>query len=81
MFVNMTLKDGTVLNKCAIYEENPIQGQHNITDKDILEDLLRKVPYGKKYVAFQNKIINGHVHVNNITSYNFVEGDNENERD
>jgi radical SAM superfamily enzyme len=69
MRIDITVKDGTVIKGCCIYPEDVKNGDSNITDKKEIDMVLSKVPWGKKYISFQNEFINGHIHVNNILEY------------
>ena len=69
LLVDIILKDKTVLSNCAIYPEDVKSGQEGFTTVGEINDAFRKVPWGRRYIAFQNEMINGHTHVNNVEYY------------
>lgn len=69
LLVDIILKDKTVLSNCAIYPEDVKSGQGGFTTVQEINNAFSKIPWGKKYIAFQNEMINGHVHVNNVELY------------
>jgi len=75
ILVDIELIDGTILKRCAIYNENPKNGQEGFTTYTEIEEAFDKsqIPWGHKYVAFQNELVNGHVHVNNVRDYSICE--------
>lgn len=73
IFVNIELLDGTILKKCAIFNENPQHGAESFATVAEVDKAFCKIPWGKKYVAFQNELINGHIHVNNVKNYSICE--------
>ena len=69
LLVDIVLKDKTVLSNCAIYPEDVQSGQDGFTTVEEINDAFRKIPWGRRCIAFQNEMINGHTHVNNVESY------------
>jgi len=69
LLVDIVLKDKTVLSNCVIYPEDVQSGQEGFTTVEEIDDAFRKIPWGRRYIAFQNEMINGYTHVNNIESY------------
>ena len=69
LLVDIVLKDKTVLSNCVIYPEDVQSGQEGFATVEEINDAFRKIPWGRRYIAFQNEMINGHTHVNNVESY------------
>jgi hypothetical protein len=69
LLVNIELKDGTILKNCAIYPEDAKKGDMGFKTVSEIDKAFSKIPWGKKFITFQNELINGHCHVNNIISY------------
>jgi len=69
LLVDIILKDKTVLSNCTIYPEDVKSGQGGFTTVQEINNVFSKIPWGIKYIAFQNELINGHTHVNNVESY------------
>jgi hypothetical protein len=73
LMVDITLTDGTELKKCAIFNGEPKHGDESLTTTKEINDAFNKILWGKKFVAFQNELINGYVHVNNVKGYEITE--------
>jgi hypothetical protein len=71
MKVNIELRNGSVLLNCCTYPEEVRNGDSNILDRTVIEEMFNKVPWGFKYIRFQNEDVKGKVHVNNVERYWF----------
>jgi hypothetical protein len=73
MLVDIYTDDGNVIRKCNIFPEDVKQGDLPFASKEQIDDAIRKVPWGFKFISFQTKNINGKIHVNNIKTYTFYD--------
>lgn len=71
MLVDIELKNGSILLDCVIFPENVKQGDLPYSSKEDVVNAFNKVPWGFKFVSFQNESINGMVHVNNVKNFTF----------
>lgn len=72
--VNITLKDGTRINKCWVFEKGE-KGQYSIQDEEKINQLFQVYPWGNewRYVFFQTSMMNGNIPVVNVDTYEIVE--------
>ena len=76
MLLNLNLTDGSIIKECSIFKEDVQRGDQSITDKEEIERMLQRVPWGMKYVSYQNKLIQGKIHVNSIDTYEILTNNN-----
>jgi len=73
--VNITFKDDSTLNHCAIFEDEPHKGMESLTNIISIKRKFQKLPWYSRFdgwVYFQNKYINGCFHVENVKDYEVV---------
>ena len=73
MLIDINLKDGSVLMGCAIFPEEVENGEENIRDIKVIEEMLTPVPWGRKVITYKNTHLQGKLHVNHIHSYSYYD--------
>jgi hypothetical protein len=71
----------TKLIKCVIFPEEGKRGEISIQDKSEIEKKFQKLPWYAPtdgLIHFQNSVINGHFHVQNVKEYNIYKVSKEN---